>query len=176
MSSKLNTASKPIGSPSVSAKQPSRSRRTVLKKILVSTGMTVGATALPGQWVKPVVNRVLVPAHAQTSPVCECQMTKPGVIGEPTNTFSVSYSWSNCENIHYPKLEIAGTGVDDEGLTYSIFPPVPPSGSTDFNNTSPYNDTVFIAGETYTFTLTLHDEDDMVIQTCVETVVALQPG
>lgn len=47
-----------------------QSRRTALKKLLMSTGMAVGLTALPEKWIKPVMAVVLVPAHAEISPSC----------------------------------------------------------------------------------------------------------
>ncbi len=39
-------------------------KRTTLKKII---GFSAIATALPKSWVKPTINSVLLPAHAQTS-------------------------------------------------------------------------------------------------------------
>lgn len=47
-------------------------RRHALKKIVVGGGVAAGLTQLPTQWVRPVVDKVMVPAHAQTSePSCE---------------------------------------------------------------------------------------------------------
>lgn len=43
------------------------SRRKALKKMLVGAGVAAGAAGLPSKWAKPVVDKVLVPAHAQTS-------------------------------------------------------------------------------------------------------------
>jgi hypothetical protein len=43
------------------------SRRRVLRKIMLSGGAIAGAGFLPDRWMKPVVNSVVVPAHAQTS-------------------------------------------------------------------------------------------------------------
>jgi hypothetical protein len=43
--------------------------------MLVGTGVAAGALTLPGKWVKPVVDKVLVPAHAQTSCPIECNFT-----------------------------------------------------------------------------------------------------
>lgn len=45
----------------------SQTRRSALKKMLVGTGVAAGAAALPSKWTKPIVDKVLVPAHAQTS-------------------------------------------------------------------------------------------------------------
>ena len=43
-------------------------RRDALKKILVGGGAVLGAQFLPTEWKKPVINSIVVPAHAQTSP------------------------------------------------------------------------------------------------------------
>lgn len=42
-------------------------RRTLLKKAAASSGVVATAAALPNTWVKPVLNSVITPAHAQTS-------------------------------------------------------------------------------------------------------------
>ena len=44
------------------------SRRRLLKQIGVAGAVTGAAAMLPAKWAKPVVDKVLVPAHAQTSP------------------------------------------------------------------------------------------------------------
>lgn len=45
----------------------SRGRRTTLKTLLTGGGF-VTMSALPGHWFKPVVDAVVLPVHAQTSP------------------------------------------------------------------------------------------------------------
>lgn len=47
------------------------SRRRLLKAI--GGGTAAGATLLPGRWSKPVVDAVLLPAHAQTSRPCNVE-------------------------------------------------------------------------------------------------------
>ncbi len=44
-------------------------RRSLLKGVL---GISAAAVVLPNRWTKPVVNAVLLPVHAQSSPVPEC--------------------------------------------------------------------------------------------------------
>ena len=45
-----------------------RERREALQKIAIGGGVVVaGAHLLPQKWLKPVVDWVVVPAHAQTS-------------------------------------------------------------------------------------------------------------
>lgn len=43
-------------------------RRRILKQVAAGGGMVIAARALPEQWVRPVVDAVLLPSHAQTSP------------------------------------------------------------------------------------------------------------
>ncbi|MGA8259483.1 MAG: hypothetical protein WB783_04645 [Arenicellales bacterium] len=45
------------------------SRRQSVKKILGAGSLMVGAPIASNHWVKPVVNAVMLPAHAATSPV-----------------------------------------------------------------------------------------------------------
>ena len=42
-------------------------RRSVLKRLLVGGGVAATAKMLPDQWHKPVVESVILPAHAGTS-------------------------------------------------------------------------------------------------------------
>ncbi len=42
-------------------------RRKALGKILVAGGVIAGAHLIPSKWASPVVNSIIVPAHAQTS-------------------------------------------------------------------------------------------------------------
>jgi hypothetical protein len=43
-------------------------RRKLLKSLTIGGAATVTAKSLPGEWKKPVIDTVLLPAHAQTSP------------------------------------------------------------------------------------------------------------
>ena len=57
----------------------SQSKRKILTSIGVTSGV-VGASALvPSTWVKPAVNSVILPAHAQATPD---MMTTPGMDGD----------------------------------------------------------------------------------------------
>jgi hypothetical protein len=53
----------------------SERRRKLLKTITVGSGAVVSTQVLPEHWVKPIVNSVLLPVHAQTSPVYSCAVT-----------------------------------------------------------------------------------------------------
>ncbi|RTZ99170.1 MAG: hypothetical protein DSY90_01980 [Deltaproteobacteria bacterium] len=45
----------------------SREKRKTLKKIGVGVGVLTGISALPEQWIPPMVGQMVMPAHAQTS-------------------------------------------------------------------------------------------------------------
>ena len=44
-----------------------KSRRKLLKSIAAGSGAVIAGKSLPESWVKPVVDSVMLPAHAQTS-------------------------------------------------------------------------------------------------------------
>lgn len=46
-------------------------RRTAIRKLMVAGGMVSGAAALPKEWTRPVIESLVVPAHAEgtTPPV-----------------------------------------------------------------------------------------------------------
>lgn len=72
--------------------KPSMERRSVLKSVALSGA---GLSVLPSAWTKPVVNSVLLPAHAQTTamppPVVECPMLITG-----NGTFSAGSAAGTC--------------------------------------------------------------------------------
>lgn len=50
-------------------KKASESRRKLLKSIAAGSGTIIAGKNLPEKWTEPVINTVLLPAHAQTSPM-----------------------------------------------------------------------------------------------------------
>ena len=48
-------------------KQQSSARRNILKSIALGGGVVATAASLPKEWTKPVLDQVLLPAHAQMS-------------------------------------------------------------------------------------------------------------
>ena len=46
-------------------------RRKTLKKLLVGGGVAAVGSTLPTKWTKPVVDSIILPAHAQTTVVPE---------------------------------------------------------------------------------------------------------
>ena len=49
-------------------KKSSENRRKLLKSIAAGSGAIVAGKSLPESWSRPVVDSVMIPAHAQTSP------------------------------------------------------------------------------------------------------------
>jgi hypothetical protein len=143
-----------------------RSRRTALKTIFAAGGAAVAAKSLPERWSKPIVEAVVLPAHAQATASCSCAFITVGV-NALANTFTGTYSWSSCSTVDHTVLAIVGPGIDigyvEPALGNS-------SGSrTDLVDTTPYSG-AFQSDATYTFTLTVEDISNNVIHTCVTTV------
>lgn len=71
-------------------KKPNDSRRKLLKSIAAGSGAVVAGKSLPESWSKPVVNSVLLPAHAETTtgsgpipaPCCDIDGTYCGIFGD----------------------------------------------------------------------------------------------
>ncbi len=51
----------------MSNKNPTDSRRKLLKSIAAGSGAVVAGKSLPESWSKPVVDSVMLPAHAETT-------------------------------------------------------------------------------------------------------------
>lgn len=64
--------------------QPGNDRRAVLKTALA--GGSLGALLLPGSWIKPVLDTVIVPAHAATSTAVTTTTVAPTTTIAPTTT------------------------------------------------------------------------------------------
>ena len=71
-------------------KKSSDSRRKLLKSIAAGSGAIVAGKSLPESWSRPVVDSVMLPAHAQTSPT---DPSAPGCSGcyEEVNNSSWLY-------------------------------------------------------------------------------------
>ena len=52
--------------------ESNHSRRKLLKSIAAGSGAVVIGKSLPDSWSKPVVDSVVLPVHAQTSPCTPC--------------------------------------------------------------------------------------------------------
>lgn len=103
-------------------KNSSKRRRILLRSIAVGSGTAIAYKTLPENWVKPVVNSVVLPAHAQASPEtpqttqppttipphscgqCGVQLLNDGIGGPPLwDTVNVLYNFvNNTYQIDFP--------------------------------------------------------------------------
>lgn len=56
-------------------------RREMLRKILAGSGIVIGAGSLSGKWSRPVIDSVILPAHAQTSLSDPCALSVTVISG-----------------------------------------------------------------------------------------------
>jgi len=66
-------------------KKSSESRRKLLKSIAAGSGAIVAGKSLPENWSKPVVESLILPAHAQTSPAEPPTCTTRNITGMRTS-------------------------------------------------------------------------------------------
>lgn len=137
------------------------------RKIVVGTAAS-GAAALightlPGSWSRPVVESVILPAHAQTSveaPSCSCQITSLDV---ECDQYILDFTVSDCEGID--RLVLSWTGPSAPGGV--AFPSTDPTDSGSIANAA-----TFSPGEEYTATLEVQDADSNVLSSCTATATA----
>lgn len=72
-----------------------QSRRKLLKSIAAGSGAIVAGSSLPENWTKPVVDSVMLPAHAATSPGC-CAGVFCNLTFDDTNIGGAAQVNSNC--------------------------------------------------------------------------------
>ena len=117
----------------MSDKKSSESRRKLLKSIAAGSGAIVAGKSLPESWSRPIVDSVMLPAHAQTSPtppaatyefVCSEFVVRTGVTCGPDE---ISYGVSG---------EVAASdGSSLEGVSLTVYyinglNPTPPNNAT----------------------------------------------
>ncbi|MFC1630713.1 hypothetical protein ACFL2N_02145 [Pseudomonadota bacterium] len=151
-------------------KKSSESRRKLLKSIAAGSGAIVAGKSLPESWSRPVVDSVMLPAHAQTSTAPPAPPRAPDGIYSITNASSPP----------------AGTSADDKyrvcvtvnGSTADVtFQPIYTSGAgpggpdlTDANLTGIIPSTIGASG-----TLTPSPNSCVDISSFVATITAASP-
>lgn len=62
------------------------SRRNILKTFSAGSGVVAAGSVLPEAWVKPIVNQVVLPAHAQTTDDSDASAGGVTTTAAPTTT------------------------------------------------------------------------------------------
>ena len=135
-----------------------KARRKLLKTIVSGGGAIVAGKSLPESWTKPVVDSVMLPAHAETSPA---EPTPP----TPCTPCLVAQSYCNGGNTIIVSVAVDGTvtvvhpqGTDTDtvdpctgGDFEVIFPPSGNTGQITISGTIPCGDATV---------LTIQEEDN----------------
>ena len=121
----------------MSEKKSSQNRRNILKSIGI--GSLAASASIPSTWHKPVVNTILIPAHAQTSHVC-CEGVFCTLSFISTGIGGSAEVFSDC-TINLSGISAAGAWsgsglVSEDGtfsfdLTFAMGGPQPISGTVE---------------------------------------------
>ena len=84
-----------------------QSRRKLLKSLAAGSGAVVTAKSLPESWSRPVVDGVMLPAHAQTT---VCQNAWSGQV-----TFDTATRWEVYEGVCSVDVVASGAGGGSGG-------------------------------------------------------------
>ena len=118
----------------MSEKKSSQSRRKALKQIAAGSGAVVAGSRLPENWTKPVIDSVILPSHAETSPATTtpaptAYFTTSGTVGQYAVTLCSSVIEGSAQItgqigsvvIAAPAFAVPGsTTVVDSGTNYII--------------------------------------------------------
>ena len=66
--------------------EQNENRRKLLKSIAAGSGAVIAGKSLPESWSKPVVDSVILPVHAQTSPCTPCLVAATYCAGSGNGT------------------------------------------------------------------------------------------
>jgi hypothetical protein len=123
------------------------SRRRLLKAIAAASGAVAASTLLPGEWIKPVVEAGVLPAHAQVSggPFTISGVTDPAAGPQafctpPRNFVVVSATISPVP----PVGSIVSFTITTDCTLVSVPPPLSGSAPTDASGTATFNKTFTI--------------------------------
>jgi hypothetical protein len=110
-------------------KKSNESRRKLLKSIAVGSGAIMSGKSLPENWTRPVVNTVMLPAHAQTS---EIVVNPP-----PITSISVQQDpGCSLNSTIYYRVEIDDSLSPTGPYPFTIEGPVPDPGDPIFSITN----------------------------------------
>jgi|GEM_PF-6921040 len=88
---------------------PDKGRCKLLKSIVAGSGVIVAGKSLPENWSKPVVDSVLLPAHAQaTTPCTSCLDSATYCAGSGESSITVTVALNGTVTVVHNR----GTGTD----------------------------------------------------------------
>ena len=140
-------------------KNTEESRRKLLKSIAIGSGVVIAGKSLPESWSRPVVDSVMLPAHAETSPA---EPTDPAEPADPAGCSTTPASTT--QPLSLTDIPGADLGIPDSGNGTFTIPNVnPPSGNC--------TDTTTLAGTVSTNTVVVSGGGGGGTRTAVITLV-----
>ncbi len=86
-----------------------KTRRKALKSIIAASGVVAGSQALSSKWTRPLVESVVLPAHAQTSMAAAAGAFSTGVVGAKLDYIQPWYAKTNLlDSLISPAHAVAG--------------------------------------------------------------------
>lgn len=109
------------------------SRRKLLKSITAGSGAIVAGKSLPESWSRPVVDSVMLPAHAQTSPPAPSSGPFAGSVGNIGGAIGTNSIFAKASDSLIPQAQAQGLveGPVIEGLLRQMYVCVTPNSSLD---------------------------------------------
>lgn len=118
----------------MSEKKSSQNRRNILKSVGISS--LAASASIPSTWHKPIVNTILIPAHAQTSHVrcegvfCDINFVSTVISGsaEVFSDYTINLSGNSASGAWSGSGLVAEDGTFSFDLTFQLSGPLPISG------------------------------------------------
>lgn len=132
------------------------SRRKLLKSIAAGSGAIVAGKSLPESWSRPVVDSVMLPAHAQTSETGPLCSTGPLTITNTSYGIVIIFDGISCSLAEYAETDCSfGVGCDPDTMLFVDFDTnnfdLPPPYGSNWDGTPDVND---LGPGVYSFTKT----------------------
>lgn len=142
----------------MSASKNTGQKKITRRKLITTTGAAcgtaLGANSLPEQWLKPIVNSIILPAHAQTSVGCEVSCLSPATYCSSGDSDAIRLTVSEDGTIQVQTLDgmasalidICDGGslsVDIGANTFSAIIPCGETASIDVTQSNGSGTTVF---------------------------------
>ena len=107
--------------------EQNENRRKLLKSIAAGSGAVIAGKSLPESWSKPVVDSVMLPVHAQTSPCTPCLVAALYCEGSTGTGITVDVAIDGTVTVTHPRMPTQTDTVDP--CTESPFSVTGPSGN-----------------------------------------------